>query len=387
MKRSLPVDYPVLNLGRRPARTLLTALACAMVAAVVAAAVAFGRGLSESLMSQGREDVAILLSTAAMRDVVRSGISPAVAELVEASVPGVLAASPEVHMGTNLRIGSAPGTGEADPEHAGFVRGVTARAFLVHEGVTLLEGRLPGPGEAIVGRLAALKLGVAEELLEPGRSLRIEGGEFEISGRFAAPGTTVESEVWVPMRELMGLARREDVSAVFVRTDSPDSVADVEVFARRRLDLELLCLPSRVYYGEMAAYFAPIGALAAAMAALIGIAVILTGANALSSAVQDRVGELATLRALGYTGAALSRALLLEALLLAAAGGLAGLLLARIALAGSAFRIGMGAFALEVDGLASLAGLGAVLLVGALGTLPAILRTLRLGVAAALEAP
>ena len=228
---------------------------------------------------------------------------------------------------------------------------------------------------------------MAEELLEPGRTLRVEGGEFEISGRFAAPGTTVESEVWVPMRELMGLARREDVSAVFVRTDSPDSVADVEVFARRRLDLELLCLPSRVYYGEMAAYFAPIGALAAAMAALIGIAVILTGANALSSAVQDRVGELATLRALGYTGAALSRALLLEALLLAAAGGLAGLLLARVALAGSAFRIGMGAFALEIDGLAALAGLGAVLLVGALGTLPAILRTLRLGVAAALEAP
>ena len=138
MKRSLPVDYPVLNLGRRPARTLLTALACAMVAAVVAGAVAFGRGLSGSLMSQGREDVAILLSSAAMRDVVRSGISPAVAELVVANVRGVVAASPEVHMGTNLRMGPAPSDGEPDPEHAGFVRGVTARAFLVHEGVTLL---------------------------------------------------------------------------------------------------------------------------------------------------------------------------------------------------------------------------------------------------------
>ncbi|MFG0317332.1 MAG: ABC transporter permease, partial [Planctomycetota bacterium JB042] len=257
--------------------------------------------------------------------------------------------------------------------------------FLVHEDVTLTAGSLPGPNEVIVGRLVAERLGVDEEAVAIGRTVAFEGGTFKVAGRFAAAGTAVESEIWAPLHELRGLARRDDVSAVFVRCETPEDVADVSVFAQRRLDLELVAIRSDTYYGALAAYFGPIRALAAVMAGLIALSVIVTGANTLGATVRDRAVELATLRAVGYRTGALLRSLLAEATLLAAAGGLVGLVLARIAVHGTAFRIGMSAFALEVGGGAVLVGVCGVVLLGSAGTVPAALRVARISVANSLR--
>ncbi len=382
--RLLPIDYPIRNLGRRPSRTFLTGLACALAAGVLVAVVSFVNGLEASFSSQGRPDVALLLSTSAQRDIIRSAISPAVADLVAADIDGiakvhgVAAVSPEIHMGTNVRLG------QSDEVHAGFVRGITDRAFLVHDRVTLVEGRLPGSGEVLVGSLVAKKLGVSDDQVAVGRTVRIENGTFRIVGRFRAPGTTIESEIWAPLNELKARAQRDDISCVFARVREPDTITDIDVFTQRRLDLELSTIRTDVYYAELASYFAPIRALAWIMAIMIATTVVLTGANSLNTTVQDRIRELATLRAIGYGGAALVTSLLIEALLLAAAAGMTGLVLARIAVQNTTFQIGMGAFALEVGGAAILAGFSGVLLIGLLGTLPASVRLLRMHVATAL---
>ena len=120
---------------------------------------------------------------------------------------------------------------------------------------------------------------------------------------------------------------------------------------------------------------------------MMGGAALFGGANTLNAAVQDRVRELATLRAIGYRSRALAWSLLQESLVLAAAGGLAGLSLARFALAGAAVRIAMGAFTLNIGPVAVLAGFGATLLLGLLATLPAAARVARLPVAVALKEP
>jgi hypothetical protein len=69
----------------------------------------------------------------------------------------------------------------------------------------------------------------------------------------------------------------------------------------------------------------------------------------------------------------------------AAAGGLVGLAIARWIVSGVAVRIAMGAFALEVDAVATLVATAGVLALGVLGVLPAAVRTSRLSVAAALK--
>ena len=73
--------------------------------------------------------------------------------------------------------------------------------------------------------------------------------------------------------------------------------------------------------------------------------------------------------------------------LFAAAGGLVGLLLARVFLAGGAVRLAMSAFALQVDAVSILAGFAGVLLLGLLASAPAALRVVRLPISAALKEP
>lgn len=393
MLRVLPFDYAVRNLARRPTRTILTALASALVAALLVATTAFVRGLDRTFAGAAQPDVAIVLSSVAGRDVLRSTVGAGVSALIEASVPGIRriggvpAVSSEIHSGTNVRLGPLSAAREGEPVHPGFVRGVSDRAFLVHDAVTIVEGRPAGPGEVLVGRLAARQMGVAEEDLAPGKVLRFEGGEFTVSGRFAAPGTTIEAELWAPLTELRGLSKRDDSSAVFVRVEKPGDFAELELFALRRLDLELVVIPSSVYYDELVAYFRPIRALAWAMAAMIAAAAVFGGSNALNAAVQDRLRELAALRAVGYSGLAVARSLAQEALLLAASGGVLGLLFAKLALHGGSIRIAMSAFRLDADAWSVLAGFGGVLVLGLFGTAPAVLRIHRLAIASALKEP
>ena len=389
--RLLPFDYAVRNLARRPLRTALTALSSALVAALLVATVAFVRGLSGSHARAGEPDVHILLSKVAERDVLRSTALAGTGELVAASVTGILrpggipAVSPEIHVGTNLRLGPAPAPGAPDPTYESFVRGITSQAFLVHGGVTITEGAPPGPGEVLVGRLVPSKLGLGEEPFAIGQLLRFENGTFRVSGRFAAPGTTVESELWAQVQDLKSLTRRDDVSAVFVRLEPGGNKGGLDLFTRRRLDLELNAISSRDYYAEIAAWFGPIQGLAWTLATLMAAAAGFGCANTLNAAVQDRVRELAALRAIGYPGRALVLSLLQESVLVAAAGGLVGLALARVLLAGATVSISMSAFELDVGPEAVLLAFGGVLLIGALGTIPAALRALRLSIALALK--
>ncbi len=384
--RRLPFHHAIRNVGRRPLRSLLLVLASSLVTALLVSTSAFVRSLGQSHVASSPPNTAILLSTSAMRDIIRSAMSPAVADLVAADVPGIVrvndvpAASPEIHMGTDLRIAGQDGTRQA------FVRGITDRAFLVHEAVTLVAGRLPGPGQALVGRLAAEKCGVDLEAFALGKRIEVEGGTFEIAGTFAAPGTTIESEIWLPLAELQGLAQRDDCSTVFVRVGSADDLADVDLFAKRRLDLELTSVPAEQYYAELAAYFDPILALAWAMAILIGIAASTGGANIVIATVEDRIREFATLRAIGFRSGALSAVVIQETVLLGMAGALCGLLAARALIGQVSVSMAMTAFRLEVDAVSVLVGLLGILVIIVIGSTPALIRLARLPVVDALKA-
>lgn len=375
---ALPLDYAVRNLARRRLRTLLTGLSTALVAALLVAVTSFVRGLDHTFGGAAREDTALLLSSAAERDVVRSSVAPALSEFVRADVPGVVAASSEIHMGTTMQTSSGA-------EGPGFVRGITREAYRVHSDLTLVEGQLPGVGEVLVGRLVARQLGVPEAALAVGETLTFEGEDFRIAGRFVAPGTTLEAEVWTPLDPLRGLTQRDDSSVVFVRVEDPSVLPRLGLFTKRRLDLELAMIPSSVYYRELADYFRPIQALALGLAILVGAAGLFGGANTMAATVADRVRELAALRAVGFTSIDLSRSLALESLLLCASGGVLGLLLARLALQGGSVRLAMSAFELEVDATSILVGFAGAMALGVAGAAPAAWRVLRMPIASALK--
>lgn len=368
----LPFTYILRNLMRRGMRSAATALGLAITTVLVIAMHAFADGMSTAATGTARDDVAAIIGVSAEVDLVRSVVTRGHAEVAAAAVPGVRsfdghrAASIELHIAT--RQGNS----------VGLVRGVTPAAYLVHTPVQVIEGREPrGPFELMVGALAGARMDMAPERTALGATFRIDQRDFTIVGRFAAPGTTYEAEVWGRLEDISLATKREDVSCVIVRLESPDSLAEAALFAGRRLDLEIAVMSEKELLQALSSSLAPIAALARWMALLAVIAGGFACANTMFAAVLARTRELGTLRALGHSPLAVAVGLVEESALLAFLGGGAGVLLA-LAIGDVSLRYPMGALRLDPNLSSRAIGLAAALVSGVLGGIVPAVRAVRI---------
>jgi putative ABC transport system permease protein len=146
-----------------------------------------------------------------------------------------------------------------------------------------------------------------------------------VVGRFESGGSSLESEVWVDARELARDARRPLPYSGFRVRVAPD--ADLEALARRIGDdprFALEAQPETEYYAEQAESANTLYFLVVGLAVLAGIGAAFGATNTLYAAVQARTPEIGTLRALGFSRGAILGSFLLESLLLAVAGLVAG---------------------------------------------------------------
>lgn len=382
----LPWEYGVRNLGRSPLRFALSVGGAALVVLLVLAAGAFVRGMEKSLRVSGGEDNVILLGAGSEESVERSEIDPAVGSLVLGSVPGIKSragvdyVSPEVHMMSELQV--EPG-GTGIPA---LLRGVTPAALLVHGQVYVEQGRFPeAEGELMVGRLAHTRMGVPPEKLAVGQRLLLDGREWSIVGTFASPGTIMEAEVWCRLEDLQIIARRYNLSCVVVTLDEA-TFDDIELFARQRLDLELVAMRETDYYASLLAFYAPIRAMVWVTSSLVALGGLFGGLNTMYAAFASRVRELGSLQVMGFTRGAVVLSLVQESLLTTITGALAAAGLATLLLDGLSVRFSMGAFGLVVDPLVLGMGLFSGLVLGMIGALPPAWRCLRMPIPQALKA-
>jgi putative ABC transport system permease protein len=384
----LPWDYGVRNLARSPVRLGLSLFGSALVVLLVLAAGAFVRGMNKSLRVSGGENNVILLGAGSEESFERSEIQPSVPGLLAASVPGirqrlgVAYISPEVFLMSSLK------TSKDDPQGRQIMlRGVTPTAFLVHSQARLVEGRVASAGndEIIVGALAATKMGLAPQRLAIGQTLVFDQRVWTIVGRFEAPGTVMEAEIWTPLSDLQIAAKRDNLSCVVATLDHAE-FDDVDAFARQRLDLELVAMRETDYYSKLSAFYRPIQAMVWITAILIAIGGLLGGLNTMYAAFASRVRELGSLQAIGYSRGAIVASLVQESVLATSAGALVAAGIAVLLLDNLTVRFSMGVFGLVIDSPVLLAGLAAGLLLGIAGALPPAWRCLRLPISEALKA-
>ena len=307
--------------------------------------------------------------------------------LVAASVDGIKRrlgtdyVSPEVHMALVVKA-------ERDDtvDYQAVVRGVTENAFLVHPQVQIVEGRPPRMGEyeLMVGALAATRLDIAPEKLHVGESLWFDNRAWTITGQFTAPQTVMDAEIWVPLTDLQIATRRDTLSCV-VLTLGEATITDVDIWAKQRLDLELVAMRERDYYASLSAFYRPVRMMVWATAALIALGGLFGGLNTMYAAFGARVRELAALQTLGYPRRALIVSFLQESLLMTSIGAIVAIAIARLFLDGLAVRFSMGAFALLVDARVLAFGLLAGLLLAIVGVIPPLWRCLRLPIVEALR--
>ena len=371
----LPFSYAVRNLYRDRSRLIQTLGGSALVVFLVMGAHALNDGMRRTLNATGSPNNMLIIGKGSEESIQRSEVSERAAGISEASLSGIYApmgqraVSPQIVHMADLELPDGK-------RLRGPVRGVNAKAMLTHPEVAVIDGRFPGPGEIMAGRLAWKRFGVEEVDLVPGKELKLDTATLAISGTFAAPGTVLESELWMDINDLRTLAQRETISAVVVRLDTGDP-ADVQLFTRQRLDLELNAVSEKDYYARLAAFYAPVRAMTWTTAALIAAAAIFGGFNTLYAAFASRVREIATLQAIGFRRSAIFVSFIQESLMTSLLGSLVGAIAAVMLLADRVVYLSAGAFRLGFGPETLFAGLITGALLGLLGAIPPAIRCLK----------
>jgi len=386
--RKLPWEYAVRNLARSPLRLVLTVGSATLVVLLVIVSAGFVRGMRRSLRATGQAHNVILLGAGSEESIERSEIARGVETHLAASVDGLKSTlgqahiSPEVHMQVGLT--TSPNGGTALP---GSARGYTAPAFLVHPKVRLVRGRAPrqGANEIMAGRLAAARMGLPAGRLDVGQVIYFDRRPWKVVGVFEAGRTVIESEIWIPLDDLLIAAKRDSLSCVVATLDAAE-FEDVDLFARQRLDLELVAMRETDYYDGLSAFYRPIEVVAMATAALVALAGLFGGLNTMYAAFAARVREYGALQTLGFPRRAIVLSAVQESVLASCIGGLVASALGAALLDGLAVRFSLGAFGLIVDSPVLVVGLLAGLILGGIGALPPAWRCLRMPIPTALKA-
>lgn len=391
--RQLPFAYAFRNLGRSRIRLAASLIGSSLVVLLILAAGGFVRGMTTTLTQHaGLHENIMILGTGSEEGVERSQIDASVEGIAAASIPGlmeragVIYASPEIHAALPIWESAS-----SEEELASVMRGVREVALLVHPEVEIIEGRMPEAGmdELMVGQLTATRLGVTESRLTLGQTLHFDDRDWTIVGKFAAPNTVMDAEIWLQLTDLQIATNRISTLSTVVVTLDPTrggSFQEVDLFAKSRLDLEITAIPERAYYASISAFFAPIRWMIIITASLIAIGGILGGLNTMYAAFAARVREVGMLQALGYTRLAIVMNLAEESVFASACGALIGVAVGIVTLDGVAVRFSMGAFALQLDAPVLLTAVVGGLVVGLVGAIPPAVRCLRLPVTEALKA-
>jgi ABC-type lipoprotein release transport system permease subunit len=181
--------------------------------------------------------------------------------------------------------------------------------------------------------------------------------------------------------------KRWDLSIVAVRLDSPSDFAAVDLFCKEnRRTLEVETQPETVYYASLKHHYLHVRVLAWLVVGLIAGAGVFAGLNTMYGAVVGRTAELSMLQTIGFVRRAIALSLVQEGIILAAGASLLAMIVAVTFVNGLAVRFTMGAFSLRVDSFTLLVGCMTGLLLGLLGALPAVARSMRRSIVDGLKA-
>ncbi len=322
----IPFVYSLRSLLRRPATSASTAAGIALVVLTFVGMLAMANGFRAVLAGTGRPDNVTLL---------RAGSDSELMSVVDLGEAATIRAMPDVARaadGRPLATGDVyvvvarqrkTGKGQAQVP----VRGVDPMAFQVRDQVRIVAGRpfQPGRPEIIVGRALAGRVAG----LDIGRTMRFGQQDFTIVGEFSADGSEFESEIWGENEQLMAVFRGRIFESLTFRLADPSRFAAVRqaIKADPRLHLDVY-RESDFFAGQSEGVTGILRFLAFFVTAIMAIGAIFGAVNTMDALVGYRTREIALLLTLGFRPRSILASFLGEALLLALAGGVLGVLLA-----------------------------------------------------------
>ena len=321
--KAIPFSYIARNLWVRRVTTLLTAGGMALVVFVFATVLMMGEGIRATLVATGQPDNVLLLRKGAGAEI-NSGIERIQAAIVE-SLDGIATDGEGRRMVSKepVVLINLPKRSNGKPSNV-TVRGTSATGMKLRPQVHVIEGRMfrPGTSEIIAGRSVAS--GFRGAAL--GETLRFAQRDWVVVGVFDSDKTAFDSEIWGDAEQMMAAFRRPVYSTLVLRLNQREALAGLKAAIEADPRLQLDVKPETQFYAEQSEALATfIRILGLSLSVIFSIGAIVGAMITMFAAVAQRVGEIGTLRALGFRRGAVLVAFLAESLLLSLVGGVVGL--------------------------------------------------------------
>jgi putative ABC transport system permease protein len=214
------------------------------------------------------------------------------------------------------------------------LRGVLPVAFDVHHRLSIVSGRrfTPGRNEVIVGRAAQRQYAG----LDIGSTITSGQNAWRVVGIFADDESVAEGEIWCDARVAQPVYNRNNsYQSVSVRLASRDQFDTVKDALTTDPRLTVMVMRQSDYYAEQSRDLQHmVRGIGFVITGLMALGAIFAAVNTMYSAVAARTSEIATLRALGFDSMPVVVSVLVEAVLLGAAGAVIGGAIAWVALDG-----------------------------------------------------
>jgi putative ABC transport system permease protein len=265
------------------------------------------------------------------------------------------------------------------------VRGVGAANPRLRPEIKLISGRMfrPGQYEIIAGRAAQAQF----EGLKEGDKVSMPEGDWLVTGTFESNGSASESELITDSTTLLSVMRTAAYKSMTVRLDSPADFGRFKSALTSRPGPALEISRESDYYADQSKSFDEfLKTIAYVVGGIMGLGATFGALNTMYSAVSARGSEIATLRAIGFGGAAVVVSVMAEVLLFCLGGALIGILFAWAVFNGYQHAMGGLVIRLAVTTQLALSGTAFALILGAIGGLFPAVRAARRPIADALRA-
>lgn len=320
----IPLRYNLRSLRVRRVTTLVTALGIGLTVTVFIVVMALFEGMRNTFISTG--DPLNLI-------VIRQGSQTETTSILEREPTDVIRTlegiatdaegRPMVSVERMVFINQARRT---EGTSNVVIRGLEPMGRELRPQVKLAEGRWfqPGMRELVVSR------SIAQRFVDCGLGEHLGTGKakWTVVGIFDAGQTAYGSEIWTDVNDLGNAFERYNYASVLLR--ARDAVTRRSLVDRITSDrrLQLKAVPETEYFAGQTSAATPIKILGNIIALIMAVGSAFAAMNTMYAAVAARIREIAVLRVLGFSPASVLLSFLVESLILAALGGVLGILLA-----------------------------------------------------------
>lgn len=322
----IPASYSFRNLWTRRLTTFLTATGMALVVFVFASVLMLAEGLRKTLIDTGSPDNVVIIRKAAGTEV-QSGVDRLQAAIVESLPQVALGADGKPLLAKELVVLISLAKRGSDKPANVVIRGIGPGSLALRPQVQLVQGRMPRPGSSEI--IAGASIARRFQGGGLGETLRFGMRNWTVVGVFSGGASGFDSEIWGDADQLMQAFRRPSYSSLIFRLRDYDAlssfIARIESDPRMTVEARR---ETQYYRDQSEAMSKFLKILGISLTIIFSLGAMIGAMITMYAAVSNRVGEIGTLRALGFQRRSILGAFLLEALFLGLVGGLAGLFFA-----------------------------------------------------------